>query len=104
MQKHLDLFVVYDLLLLCVLNELDRLTVTLTSKNPRRDLEFWKHMWDIFAEKMPDRGFSATPPIELGSYATFIERQNTIRNGKKTCLGNGLEFDGTTVKRTESKE
>jgi hypothetical protein len=82
----------------------DRLTVTLKSEDPKRDLEFWKRVWDAFAEKMPDRGFSATPPIELGSYATFIERQHAIRNKKKTYLGNGLEFDGKNVKRTESNE
>lgn len=82
----------------------DRLTVTLNSENPKRDLESWKNIWDAFAEKMPDRGFSATPPIELGSYATFIERQNAIRNKKKTYLGNGLEFDGENVRKTESKK
>lgn len=82
----------------------DRLTVTLKSENPKRGLEFWKRVWDAFADKMPDRGFSATPPIELGSYATFIERQNAIRNKKKTYLGNGLEFDGENVKKTESKD
>ena len=80
----------------------DRLSIILNPNNPRHDLAFWKKIWNIFAEAMPDRGFSATPPIELGSYKTFIDRQKAIRSGKKTYVGYGLEYDGKTV--AESKK
>jgi hypothetical protein len=80
----------------------DRLSLILNPINPKHDLVFWKKIWDSFAENAPDRGFRATPPIELGSYKTFIERQKAIRNGKKTYVGYGLQYDAGNI--VESKE
>jgi len=80
----------------------DRLSLVLNPDNPRQDLVFWKKIWDTFVEAMPNRGFNATPPIELGSYKTFIERQNAIRSGKKTYVGYGLQYeDGKVTERSD---
>ncbi len=82
----------------------DRLTVRLIPKDPQTPLQKWKRIWDTFAQLLPDRDHIAPPPMRLGSYGTFMEKQTKIRDGQKTYIGFGMEFDGhRAVKKTQNE-
>lgn len=72
----------------------DRIVLILVPENPQQNMEFWKKLWSSFAEKAIDKGKLAEPPVDLGSYGTFMKRQLKIRNGEKIYLGHGMEYDG----------
>lgn len=80
----------------------DRATFVLIPNDGRQSPDYWKTVWNSIAEKLPDKGKPAEPPVNLGSYGTFMERQLKLRNGEKTYLGYGLEYDGSKV--VEKKE
>ncbi len=75
----------------------DRLTVKFIPDNALMPLDQWKKIFDLVATLVPDRGHVAPPPTRLGSYETFTERQNKIKQKQKTYLGSGMEYDGEKV-------
>ena len=62
----------------------DRAMLVLKPESRQKTMEYWKTVWDKIAQSIPDRGKSAEPPFNLGSYGTFMKRQLKIRNGEKT--------------------